>query len=332
MINNLNKIKFLEKQSLDNVLDVEMNDKGDIFILKGVKYNADNSLTGGEIFKNGVQIDSYLSQLPSTAPRVYSGNSQEIYSEKRISIPDGFIDNEGNYTIYGIYNENEPFESGNFLLSHQTLRCFALQSATNSITYFDCFEDIGGSETPHDDEDIAAGWITKYHFHIEAETFSFHFPMQDGFYYTFSTIPVVSNLNWQYSLSSTSPYETYPNWSVLDFYRQGGVYQNTGEGGLFNIKIFDKSDNEILSLNFFSYVPYKISFCKFKNGFLIYPYRPANMKSANYSFYHLDSNGNDTQKNLHLTKGNSRTLMNFRLRPNNNFNFFNSCAKSYLEK
>ena len=356
LINNKNKIELIDSKSYGDdfcgIVDCEMNDKGEIYILESVKNETDYSfidgyegvfkteITGGHILKDGSIVDSYLSILQNEIDKLKSEVAIKGYSDATVNILGGFIDKKGNYQIYcTIYAyssymypdiEEPPYNEGylNTISTSQERCLFISNSGTKQIIDSGLHYSLKGVE--------------KDYFQIEVADHSIKMPLQDDYYFTFAFPQHMRNITDSGFSGTNIDYDTQYTCHSIVFPRS--LEEVLGYDDPYEVKIYDKNDKLILTLDYHFGMPLNIKICNLKGkNFLFFPYAEKGQYYDSYEggLFVVNASGNIIEvKSQYMgttdyIKNNAKEYhmkpLNFRLRHLNDIKIWTKTTNKYIK-
>ena len=349
LVNNKNKFELIDDKSYgDNfcgILDVEMNNKGEIYVLEAVKNKSyvyhDAKMIGGNIFKNGQIVDSYLKKLEDAMSELKSEAAIRGISYSTAETLGGFIDKNGEYQVYCwieaycryMYPDTDvpPYNEGysqTIRTSHQ--RCVII-SNSKTITIIDSglHYNLSGIETDF--------------FTIKMDDHSLKLPVQDGYYFTFAFPPSMRNITGSGFEGTYIDYDTsYSCYTILFPMSLEGFEPDKNDP--YEVKIYDKKDSLIATLDYHFAMPLNIKICSIKkNKCLFFPYAENQQYYGDYGgLFIIDAKGKISElKSQYMAeteyiKNNAAEYhmkpLNFRLRPLKDIKKWKKSISKYVKK
>lgn len=295
LVNNKHKIRLIKRddyitdKSPGDILDAEISDKGDVFVLKNCYMNPTDAtgidypnvkVMDGNIYKNDTIIANYSEQIVNCLPV----ESAEVIN-RRFRVMDGFIDSEGHYYIYvGIFCYFGDYydEPAGFMQNDTDMCKYVIISDKGSQVIYQSSTERDFNYLDFDEgEDFDGLYNVQFSSEFKIKSNALKIPMPDDWYFTFEIPSFLLNLPSSVveSIENSNMWEDKAN-TLKDVFSAYGFVDVDIE--YYKIKIFNPNDEHILTIETVTLF-WKINICTLNNNEYIVQI-PASSYNEEYIF------------------------------------------------
>lgn len=300
LVNNKNKCVLINKkdygENFQGVLDAEISNNGDIYLLETVHFDEEKAaLVGGNIFKNGKKTANYLDNLKSEISKIESeAKLEEVYSQ--FAIDSGFIDKDGSYTVFCLvqaFGSADTATQGDWDQSiiHELDHTTMITSYRKELIL-----------KPKENTTLITSSLRSSRVEIELNSYninvadhSIKIPLPDNWYYTFAfpeKMRQITGIDTP-TLEFSEDAESLVSQAIIFPDSFSFQHQSMGNLGKYEIKIYNEKDIQQLTLKY-NYFPFKILLHSiYAEKFLIEPSERGFIEIVNKNGDILDSPATD---------------------------------------